>query len=144
MNIIVQATLLTALLTYAAIVDCKTREIPDALCLGISFLSILDFQPGNLLGLGIALILWLTAVYITPDKLGGGDIKLCATASIVMGFTATTYGIIIGFGIVSLVWLAMLLFKTKQEVEKYSLPLAPFLGLGFLITYFIEIVGRLI
>ena len=144
MNIIIQAILLTALLTYAAITDCKKREIPDALCLGVSFLSLLDFHLGNLLGLGIALILWLAAVYIAPDKLGGGDIKLCAAVGIVIGFTATTYGIIMGFGIVSLVWLAMLLFKTKQEVEKYSLPLAPFLGLGFLITYFIEIGGRLV
>ncbi len=143
MNIIIQAILFTVLLTYAAIVDCKTGEIPNALCLEISFLSLLDFHLNNLFGLGIALILWLTAVYIVPDKLGGGDIKLCAAVSIVIGFTATTYGIIIGFGIVSLVWLAMLLFKTKQEVEKYSLPLAPFLGLGFLITYFIEIGGRL-
>jgi len=142
--VILQAVLLTALLTYAAIVDCKTREIPNTLCLGVSFLSLLDFHLGNLLGLGIALILWLTAVYIAPDKLGGGDIKLCAAVSLVIGFTATTYGVIIGFGIVSLVWLAMLLFKTKQEVESCSLPLAPFLGLGFLITYFIEIGGRLV
>ncbi len=144
MNVIIQAILLTALLTYAAIIDCKKREIPNTLCLGVSLLSLLSFDLGNLLGLGIALILWLTAVYIVPDKLGGGDIKLCAAVSIVIGFTATTYSIIIGFGIVSLVWLAMLLFKTKQEVEKYSLPLAPFLGLGFLITYFIEIGGRLV
>lgn len=144
MNVIIQAILLTALLTYAAIIDCKKREIPNTLCLGVSLLSLLNFDLGNLLGLGIALILWLTAVYIVPDKLGGGDIKLCAAVSIVIGFTATTYGIIIGFGMVSLVWLAMLLFKTKQEVEKYSLPLAPFLGLGFLITYFIEIGGRLV
>ncbi|HCA29659.1 MAG TPA: prepilin peptidase [Ruminococcaceae bacterium] len=144
MNVIIQAILLTALLTYAAIIDCKKREIPNTLCLGVSLLSLLNFDLGNLLGLGIALILWLTAVYIVPDKLGGGDIKLCAAVSIVIGFTATTYSIIIGFGIVSLVWLAMLLFKTKQEVEKYSLPLAPFLGLGFLITYFIEIGGRLV
>lgn len=144
MNVIIQAILLTALLTYAAIIDCKKREIPNTLCLGVSLLSVLNFDLGNLLGLGIALILWLTAVYIVPDKLGGGDIKLCAAVSIVIGFTATTYSIIIGFGIVSLVWLAMLLFKTKQEVEKYSLPLAPFLGLGFLITYFIEIGGRLV
>ncbi|MDD2999952.1 MAG: prepilin peptidase, partial [Candidatus Riflebacteria bacterium] len=108
------------------------------------FLSLLDFHLNNLLGLGIALILWLTAVYIAPDKLGGGDIKLCAAVSIVIGFTATTYGIIIGFGIVSLVWLAMLFCKIKQEAENCSLPLAPFLGLGFLTTYFIEIGGRLI
>lgn len=144
MNIIIQGILLTALLTYAAIIDCRTREIPNALCFGISLLSLFDFYIGNLLGLGIALILWLTAAYIAPNKIGGGDIKLCAAVSIVIGFTATTYGIIIGFGIVSLVWLAMLLFKTKQEVEKCSLPLAPFLGIGFLTTYFIEIGGRLV
>lgn len=144
MNVIIQAILLTALLTYAAIIDCKKREIPNTLCLGVSLLSLLNFDLGNLLGLGIALILWLTAVYIAPDKLGGGDIKLCAAVSIVIGFTATTCGIIIGFGIVSLVWLAMLFHKTKQEVENCSLPLAPFLGLGFLITYFIEIGGRLV
>ena len=144
MNVIIQAILLTALLTYSSIIDCKKREIFNGLCLGISLLSLLDFHLGNLLGLGIALILWLTAVYIAPDKLGGGDIKLCAAVSIVIGFQATTYGIIIGFGIVSFIWLAMLLFKTKQEVEKCSLPLAPFLGIGFLTTYFIEIGGRLV
>lgn len=144
MNVVIQAILLTALLTYATIIDCKKREIPDVLCLWISLLSLLDFHLGNLLGLSIALILWLTAVYIAPDKLGGGDIKLCAAVSIVIGFTATTYGIIIGFGIVSLVWLAMLFRKTKQEVENCSLPLAPFLGIGFLTTYFIEIGGRLV
>lgn len=144
MNVVLQAVLLTVLLTYAAIIDCKKREISNILCLGVSLLSLLDFHLGNLLGLGIALILWLTAVYIAPDKLGGGDIKLCATVSIVIGFQATTYGIIIGFGMVSLLWLAILLFKTKQEVEKCSLPLAPFLGIGFLTTYFIEIGGRIV
>ncbi|MEG1630945.1 MAG: prepilin peptidase [Hydrogenoanaerobacterium sp.] len=144
MNVIIQATLLTALLAYAAIRDYKTREIPNVLCVGISLLSFLDFHCEYLLGLGIALILWLTAVYIAPDKLGGGDIKLCAATSIVIGFTATTYGIIIGFSIVSVSYLAMLVFKSKQEVASCSLPLAPFLGIGFLTTYFIEIGGRLL
>ena len=144
MNIMLQAVLFTALLSYATIRDYKTREIPDALCVGISLLSLFDFHFENLLGLGIALVLWLTAVYLAPDKLGGGDIKLCGAVSVVIGFTATTYGIIIGFSMVSLVWIAMLLLKSKQEVEKVSLPLAPFLAVGFLTTYFIEIGGHLI
>lgn len=141
MNIITQAILLTLLLCYGAMQDYKTREVSPKLSICIASLSLLHFEFQNLLGLGIPLILWLSAVYIAPEKLGGGDIKLCAAVSIVIGFTATTYGIIIAFSITSLVWFVMLFFKTKQEVAKISLPLVPFLAVGFLTTYFIKIGG---
>lgn len=134
MGVTIQATLLTTLLIYAAITDVKTREISPYLCIGVALLSLLDFQAENLLGLGIPLILWLTATYICPEKLGGGDIKLSASVSLVIGFTATAYGIIIAFSIMVLIYL-------KREERNLSLPLAPFLAVGFLTTYFMKIGG---
>lgn len=140
-NLIAQGALLTSLLLYIAIKDCKTREISPKLCACISLLWFLNFELSNLLGLGIPLILWLTTAYIVPDKLGGGDIKLCAAVSIVIGFNPTTYGILIAFSIMSLVWLVMSFFKSKQEVASFSLPLAPFLTAGFLTTYYMNLGG---
>lgn len=140
---IIQSVLLTALLIYAAIRDSKTRAIPPPLCVGIALLSLLDFSLENLLGLGIPLILWLTAVYICPEKLGGGDIKLCAATSIVIGFSATAYGIIIGFTL-ELICFSVIKHQKKlseQEAKNYSMPLAPFLCVGFLITYFMSLTG---
>lgn len=144
MNIFIQAVLLTAMLTYAAIKDYQTREIPECLCIGISFLCILDFNAENLLGLGIPMILLITSTYICPERLGGGDIKLCAATSIVIGFNAVTYGIIIAFSVVSLIFLALKMTRTKQDVSSYSLPLAPYLAAGFLIAYFIKLGGIIV
>ncbi|MGL4791603.1 MAG: prepilin peptidase [Anaerotignaceae bacterium] len=135
-NVIVQAVLLTVLLICCAIVDIQTKKIPVQICIGIFLLSFLNFKIQNLLGLGVPLILLLTVVYVCPNKLGGGDIKLCAAISVVMGFNSTAYGVIIGFSIVTFIFIVLVFIKTKQEVAEYSLPLAPFLAVGFLITYF--------
>lgn len=143
-EVAVQAALLTVLLIYAAIRDVKTREISPCLCMGVALLSLLDFQAENLLGLGIPLILWLAATYICPEKLGGGDIKLSAAVSLVIGFPATAYGIIIAFSIVVLIYFSLKPFSQKQEVRNLSLPLAPFLAVGFLITYFMKIGGYIL
>nr|WP_308545741.1 prepilin peptidase [uncultured Lachnoclostridium sp.] len=142
--VILQAVLLTALLTYASVRDMWTREIPPYLCMGVALLSLLDFQVENLLGLGIPLILLLAATYICPNKLGGGDIKLSASVSLVIGFTATAYGMIIAFSIVVLIYFSLNPFSKKQEVRNLSLPLAPFMAVGFLITYFMKIGGYIL
>ena len=143
-NLILQIALLTTALVYVAVQDIRTRKISPKLCICIALLSLLHFEIQNFLGLGIALVLWLIAVYVAPEKLGGGDIKLCVAISIVIGFTATTYGIIIAFSIMSFICFVMLFFKTKGEVATFSLPLAPFLAVGFLTTYFMKIGGFIV
>ncbi len=141
MNIIMQGSLLTALLIAVAISDDKTRAIPPKFCVGIALLTLLDFRWENLLGLCIALIVYICAVWICPDRFGGGDIKLITGTSLILGFYGTAYGIIIAFTLEIIKFLIMSRKITKQEVSQTGLPLAPFLAVGFLITYFMKIGG---
>ena len=137
----IQAAVFTALLIAAAIKDGKTREIPPQLCIAVALVSLLNFRTENLLGLGISLIVYICGVWICPEQIGGGDIKLITAVSMVLGFTATAYGLIIAFT-VELIWFLTLRKKAaKQEADQKGLPLAPFLAVGFLITYFMKIGG---
>ncbi|MEG0754500.1 MAG: A24 family peptidase [Angelakisella sp.] len=144
MDVIIQAILHSALLIYVAIKDVQTREISPYLCLGVACLSLFHFQAENLLGLGIAMIVYVCAVWICPEQLGGGDMKLIASVSVVLGFTATAYGLIIAF-ILELIKFQMIRRKLqKQEAGQDGLPLAPFLTVGFLITYFMKLGGLIL
>ena len=144
MNVTLQAVLFTALLVYAAVKDVQAREISPYLCIGIACLSLLDFHLENLLGLGIPVILWACAVWICPDQLGGGDIKITAAVSILMGFTATAYGIIIAFTLELLRFQKIKRELTEQEARNFTMPLVPFLAVGFFITYFMKMGGLII
>jgi len=140
---IIQAILFSILLIIISVIDVRNREIPPIYCVTIALCSVLDFKVANLLGLGIALILWVCAAFICPNMLGGGDIKLTAAVSLVLGFTATAYGIIIGFTL-ELICFSVIKHQKKlseQEAKNYSMPLAPFLSIGSLTTYFINLGG---
>ena len=75
-NVVLQAVLLTAILIYTSVRDYKTREIPNAICLGVSLLAFLDFNPNNILGLTVGIFVWITVAFMCEEKFGGGDIKL--------------------------------------------------------------------
>lgn len=137
----IQAAVFTALLTATAIKDGKTREIPPQLCIAVALVSLLDFRAENLLGLGIALIVYACGVWICPEQIGGGDIKLISAVSMVVGFTATAYGLIIAFTSELLWFLTLRKKAAKQGADQDGLPLAPFLAVGFLIIYFMKIGG---
>lgn len=143
LHCIIQAILFSILLIIISFIDVKKREIPPIYCVTVSLCAVFDFKTENLLGLGIALILWVCAAFICPNMLGGGDIKLTAAVSLVLGFTATAYGIIIGFTL-ELICFSVIKHQKKQseqEAKNYSMPLAPFLSIGFLTTYFINLGG---
>lgn len=140
-SVVIQAILFTALLIYAAVKDVQTREISPYLCIGIACLSLLDFHSENLLGLGIPVILWACATWICPEQLGGGDIKLTTAVSVLIGFTATAYGIIISLILELLIFQQIKTKLTKQGARNYAMPLAPFLAVGFLTTYFMKLGG---
>lgn len=140
---IIQAVLFSILLTIISVIDIRNREIPPIYCVAVAVCSAFGFKAENLLGLGIALVLWICAAFICPNMLGGGDIKLTAAVSLVLGFTATAYGIIIAFTL-ELICFSVIKHQNKlseQEAMNYSMPLAPFLSIGFLTTYFMHLGG---
>ncbi|MGB4660141.1 MAG: A24 family peptidase [Mobilitalea sp.] len=142
-NSIVQAVLFFCLMGYAAYTDIKKREIPPIICCLVVAISFLDFKAVHLLGILAALPFLIIAVWIAPNRLGGGDIKLVAATGLVLGLQGTNYGIIIGliFQVLAFCIYALIKKIKRQEARSISLPLAPCLTIGFLTIYFMKIGG---
>ncbi|WP_281420501.1 prepilin peptidase [Tissierella simiarum] len=137
---ILQGVLFSFLLMVASYTDIKKREIPDTICIFIALIGLLRFSFLNLFGIIIAIPFLLGAV-LKENSIGGGDIKVTASAGIVLGFWRGIYGLIIGLSLLVLFYLFLVLIseiKKKQVARNLPMPLAPFLGLGFMIIYFMN------
>lgn len=129
-----------ALLLAASVIDIRKRIIPDEICILIALTGLIFFEPVKLLGILAALPFLLAALFW--GGMGGGDIKLMAASGIVLGITGGIMASIIGLT-------AMLLFYAvystiqrlcKRECQK-AFPLAPFLSIGYIAIYFMNIGG---
>lgn len=137
---ILQGALFVALLVAASVIDIRKRIIPDTICLLIALTGCIFFKPVKLLGMLAALPFLIAALF--HGGMGGGDIKLIAASGIVLGIAGGIAASIIGLT-------AMLLFyavySTVQRLRnrKYqrAFPLAPFLSIGCIVIYFINIGG---
>lgn len=137
---ILQGVLFSSLLLAASYTDIKRREIPDIICLLLVLTGFLKFGFQNLLGIFVALPFLMAAMF-KEKSIGGGDIKLTAAVGLVLGFWKGIYGLIIGLTILILFYIMVRIssiIRRKQVAKNLSMPLAPFLGIGFLIIYFID------
>jgi leader peptidase (prepilin peptidase) / N-methyltransferase len=142
-NSIVQAVLFFCLMVYAAYKDISKREIPPFIWISVSLISLIDFNPVHLSGILAALPLLIIAVWIAPNRLGGGDIKFAGAAGLVLGLQETNLGMIIGLTLQVCVFITYALYKKikKEEAKNLSMPLAPCLSIGFLAIYFMKLGG---
>lgn len=142
-NSIVQGVLFFCLMIGASYIDIRKREIPPIIWSLVALISALDFRMAHLLGILAALPLLIIAVWIAPNRLGGGDIKLVAATGLVLGLQETNFALIVGFSLQILVSATVSILRKmkKKEVRELSLPLAPCLSLGFLIIYIMKIGG---
>jgi leader peptidase (prepilin peptidase)/N-methyltransferase len=139
-NSILQGVLFSSLLLAASYTDIKKREIPDTVSVFLVLIGFLKFSYPNLLGIFIALPFFIAAMF-KEKSIGGGDIKLTATVGFVLGFWKGIYGLIIGLTLLIFFYIILRIssiIRKKQVVKNLSMPLAPFLGIGFLIIYFIN------
>jgi len=135
-----QGGLFFALLLAASVTDIKKRIIPDSICLAIALTGLIGFAPVKLLGIFCALPFLLAAVLC--GGMGGGDIKLMAAAGIVLGMGGGIAATVIGLT-------AMLLFyavykaitKARGRECSKAFPLAPFLSIGCVAAYILQIGG---
>ena len=125
------------MLVLASVIDINKRIIPNSICVLVALTGLIYFSPVRLLGILAALPLLIAAVN-KKDSIGGGDIKLTAAVGLVLGFWGGIVGLTIGLA-------AMLLFyviqsiagwlqkdKNRKRNERASLPMAPFLSIGFI------------
>lgn len=139
--IAVQAVFFIVFLFWASAVDIRTRILPDRLHVLIALTALLDFKLGNLSGIFAALPLFLAA--ITCGGMGGGDVKLMAVCGLVLGFSYGVLAQIIGLSLL-LIYYAIyyLVQRSRKRAIQTSFPLAPFLAVGCIISYFIKLGGR--
>lgn len=144
-NGIASAVLFSCLLITASLWDIRKRIIPDSLCVLIALTGLLTFTPGKLLGLLLALPLFIAAL-MKEGGMGGGDIKLTAASGFVLGLPTASVGLILGMMAALLFYLPLhfipKLKKSKgQAVHQTALPLVPFLTIGFIAAQIIELLG---
>ena len=123
----------------ASYTDIKRREIPEKICILIALLGLLKLSFMNLLGVFVALP-FLIAAILKENSIGGGDIKLTAAVGVVLGFRRGMYGLMTGLTLLVLFYIILVIIekiRRKQVAKNLSMPLAPFLGIGFMIIYFI-------
>lgn len=134
----------------ASVMDIKTKRIPNELILamlaawvftmtpklfidteaGVSLLK--DSALGFLIGGGLFMVVYL----VSRKGLGGGDVKFMAAAGLYLGFGGTIPAMLFGTILAALTGLALILMK--KIGRKDTIPLAPFLYIGMLITVFLQ------
>ncbi len=137
---ILQGVLFSSLLLAASYTDIKRREIPDTVCVILVLTGFQKFSFQNLLGIFVALP-FLIAAMLKENSIGGGDIKLTASVGFVLGFWKGIYGLIIGLTLLIFFYIILRvssIIRKKQVAKNLSMPLAPFLGIGFIVMYFIN------
>ncbi|MEG0834913.1 MAG: A24 family peptidase [Christensenellaceae bacterium] len=136
---IAPAVLFSCLLLAASLWDIRKRIIPDSICLAIAVVGLLTFRPVKLFGMLLGLP-FLIAALIKECGMGGGDINLVVACGLVLGFSTGSVGFVIGL-LAALMWhiITRVVHKREQgsvETRKTSsLPLAPFLSIGFMVAY---------
>ncbi len=128
------------LLLTVSIFDIRKRMIPDTVCLLIALTGLISFQPVKLFGILTALPLLLAA--ILWGGMGGGDIKLTAAAGIVLGFQRGMTAMVIGLTALLLFYFFYFIIQSLRGRERQkAFPLAPFLSVGCIAAYFMNVGG---
>ena len=134
----------------ASVSDVKTKRIPNGLVLAmlagwaLTFVMLLFYDTGQalaaltdaLLGCAICGAILLLVYYISKKGLGGGDVKFMAAAGLYLGYQGVFPALLYGSILAGLTGLALILLK--KIGRKDSIPMAPFLYAGILITVFFQ------
>lgn len=132
----------------ASVSDINTKKIPNILVLSmliawtIAVIPKLIFDTdtavevlkNSVLGLLVGGGLFLLVYLISRKGMGGGDVKFMAVTGLYIGFTGILSAMLYGSVLAALVGLVLLL--AKKIGRKGTIPLAPFLYTGILITVF--------
>ena len=95
----------------------------------------IDHLADSALGFVISGGLFLVVYLISRKGLGGGDVKFMAAAGLYLGFESALSAMLYGTILAAVTGLALILFK--KIGRKDTIPLAPFLYSGILLTVFL-------
>jgi len=124
------------LLTYAAIIDLKTRKIPDHIPVLIILIGLIEMEPmSSALGLIFVPLPFFIMALLKENSIGGGDIKLMGACGFYLGLQAGYVASVLGLMLAILIHFAFSVVGSKKASK--SIALAPYFGAGCLIAYFL-------
>lgn len=127
------------ILLYASLCDIQTRRVCDAVSVmifisGFISLSLSDVLTQFIGALLVGGIMFICAM-LSKNRLGGADVKITAASVFVLGMWNGIAGLVIGLALAVIV---TPIINRKKKVKEMSLPLVPYLSIGFITMYLIQ------
>jgi len=124
------------LLTYTAMIDLRTRTIPDHIPMLIILIGLIDMEPVSaVLGLILVPMPYFIMALLKENSIGGGDIKLMGACGFYLGIQAGYVASILGLMLAIIIHFAYRVIGNRKVTN--NIPLAPYLGAGCIIAYFV-------
>ena len=135
---LLKGILLTTVFLYASFSDIRERSVPDWVSVLIALTGLISISGSKLLWNAVAGVaafgfFFLVAI-LSKNKIGGADVKFIAACMFVCGVSEGTAGLILGL-MLSVIGTLMRNKKTKSKDK--TLPMIPYLSVGFLTAYMI-------
>lgn len=128
---------LSVVLMYIAIIDYFIQKIPNTMVMYLFVVKLSDviFRQENWSDATIAFLLFLLVMSLlyrfSKGGLGAGDVKLVAVVAFYLGLEQTCLVLMIACGLI--VFYALVRWLFKQFHWKSSVPMAPFLLVGYIV-----------
>lgn len=136
---LIQGSILSLLLLFAANSDGHTREVSDTVPLMIAITALIGAELSDISTMLLAVVLitlpQLAIAVIKPGTYGGADIKLMAACAFLLDFGKGLFAIITG--LLLAVVCTLIYRKAKRQDTKASFALIPYLAIGCMAAFFI-------
>ena len=135
---LLKGILLTDAFLFASVSDFRIRRVPDWVSIVVAALGLVSVPGGKLLwnavAGAVAFGFFFLAAVISKNKIGGADVKFIAAAMFVCGFPEGLAGLILGL-LLSVIGTLIRNRKTKSKDK--TMPMIPYLAVGFLTAFMI-------
>lgn len=136
----VKGFVLFLLLLFAANSDICTREVNDSISVMIFISGLIGISVNNLPMMLLASVVitlpQVAVVLLKPgSSYGGGDIKIMAACSFLLGLNRGLFAMVTG--LLLAISCSAVIHKAKHQCSKESIPLVPYLAVGSFTAYLI-------
>lgn len=127
------------ILLYASLCDIQTRRVRDTVSVMIFISGLISVSLSEMLThfIGAFLVggIMFVCALFSKNRLGGADVKITAASVFVLGMWNGIAGLVIGL-ILSVIVTPII--NRKKKLKEMSLPLVPYLSIGFMAMYLIQ------
>ena len=127
------------ILLYASLCDIQTRRVKDVVSVMIFISGFISISLSEMLShtIGAFLVggIMFVCALLSKNRLGGADVKITTASVFVLGTWNGIAGLVIGL-ILSVIITPII--NRKKKLKEMSLPLVPYLSIGFMTMYLIQ------